>query len=239
MSKVYKVGDVFYDKGLNCYVKAVASDSKDCDRDKCALHTSDCITTIDNCVGMRFVKVAAPKYHSAVKEPKEYEWKNKTYIESPADDANSCVGCALSEENCFGFPCNCVNEKVIFIEKPRETLENVMAKGERMANSIMGFNSYVPFSPEKELNARETFLKIAKEHREYIRRMESNESHRFIVSLLENDMLEPSTNPKIHDSIESAEKEAERLCRLHNQEFVVLKVTASFKPQQPKKEVFA
>jgi hypothetical protein len=62
---------------------------------------------------------------------------------------------------------------------------------------------------------------------------------RFIVCLLENGKLAPSDSPKQHKTRESAEKEAERLCRLYHQEFVVLQVVTAIKPQESKKEVFA
>lgn len=64
-------------------------------------------------------------------------------------------------------------------------------------------------------------------------------TERFIVCLLENGKLAPSDSPKQHKTRESAEKEAERLCRLYHQEFVVLQVVSAVKPQEPKKEVFA
>lgn len=195
---------------------------------------------------------------------KEYKFRGKNYIVSPERPDGGCYGCAFeafsaaeckSVEKHVGF--DCAKQKSIFIEKPqsivgfcpestwginptKETLETVMAKGERIANSIMGFNSTeLSFAHDKELNARETFLKIAKEHREYRRRLELNESRRFIVSLLENGILQPSATPKIHNTIESAEMEAERLCKLHHQEFAVLQVVSAVKPQEPKKEVFA
>jgi len=63
-------------------------------------------------------------------------------------------------------------------------------------------------------------------------------TERFIVCLLENGKLVPSTEPKQHKTRESAENEAERLCRLYHQEFVVLRVVSAVKPQEPKKEVF-
>lgn len=65
------------------------------------------------------------------------------------------------------------------------------------------------------------------------------DTERFITCLLENGKLAPSTNPKQHKSRESAEKEAERLCKLYHQEFVVLQIVSAVKPQEPKKEVFA
>lgn len=198
MSKVYKVGDVFYDKGLKCYVKAVASDSDVCDKDDCALNanSSSCYD-VEQCLGIRFVRVPAPK-------------------------------CSVS-----------FNQESAWAIKPsKETIASIMAKGERMANSIMGFNS-------KEVEMSD--LEIVIENRLFgpwpklkiTSAVVSTKSNKFIVSLLENSVLQPSTNPKIHETEKSAEMEAERLCRLHNQEFVILKVTASFKPQQPKKEVFA
>lgn len=65
------------------------------------------------------------------------------------------------------------------------------------------------------------------------------DANRFIVCLTENSKLAPADIPKIHPTRESAEKEAERLCKLHHQEFVVLQVVSAVKPQEPKKEVFA
>lgn len=64
-------------------------------------------------------------------------------------------------------------------------------------------------------------------------------TERFIVCLLENSNLAPSTSPKQHKSRESAENEAERLCKLYHKEFAVLQVVSTIKPQEPKKEVFA
>jgi len=102
------------------------------------------------------------------------------------------------------------------IENNREALEPVMAKGERMANSIMRFNSYVPNPQIKSIQP----------------------ANKFIVCLLENGKLAPSTEPKQHKTRECAEKEAERLCKLYHHEFVVLQVVSAVKPQEPKKEVF-
>lgn len=65
------------------------------------------------------------------------------------------------------------------------------------------------------------------------------DTERFIVCLLKNGNLAPSTSPKQHKSRESAENEAERLCKLYHKEFVVLQVVSAIKPQEPKKEVFA
>ena len=65
------------------------------------------------------------------------------------------------------------------------------------------------------------------------------EISRFIVCLTENSKLAPADIPKIHPTRASAEKEAERLCKLYHQEFVVLQVVSSVKPQEPKKEAFA
>lgn len=65
------------------------------------------------------------------------------------------------------------------------------------------------------------------------------DTERFIVCSIENGNLAPSTSPKQHKSRESAEKEAERLCKLYHQEFAVLQVVSAIKPQEPKKEVFA
>ena len=64
-------------------------------------------------------------------------------------------------------------------------------------------------------------------------------TERFIVCLLENGKLAPSTEPKQHNTRESADKEALRLCKLYHQEFVVLRIVSAIKPQEPKKEVFA
>ena len=62
---------------------------------------------------------------------------------------------------------------------------------------------------------------------------------RYIVCLIENGKLAPSTEPKQHNTRESADSEALRLCKLYHQEFAVLQVVSSIKPQEPKKEVFA
>lgn len=211
---------------------------------------------------------------------KKYTFRGKTYIAKRGECG--CLGCAFNDgisDICKRFEIStrapkCKTNGLIFIEKPKETmaykehtrkeienngeaLEPVMAKGERMANSIMGFNSSkeklvtlkdgsgrtlnpIMGSYSYKCEPRKTLIDTFTETNAILADLPFVlKSSKFIVSLLENDILEPSVNPKIHDSIESAEKEAERLCRLHNQEFVVLKVTASFKPQEPKKEVFA
>lgn len=54
---------------------------------------------------------------------------------------------------------------------------------------------------------------------------------RYIVCLIENGALKPSESPKIHKTEESATKEASRLCKKHNQMFVVLKVCAEAAPE--------
>lgn len=65
------------------------------------------------------------------------------------------------------------------------------------------------------------------------------DTERFIACLIENGKLAPAESPKQHKTRESAEKEAERLCKLYHQEFAVLRVVSAVKPQEPKKEVFA
>lgn len=65
------------------------------------------------------------------------------------------------------------------------------------------------------------------------------DAERFMVCLLENSKLAPSDRPKVHATRESAENEAEILCKLYHQEFVVLQVVSAVKPQEPKKDVFA
>lgn len=103
------------------------------------------------------------------------------------------------------------------IEISKEALEPIMAKAERIANSIIRLNSYVPNPQIKSIQP----------------------ANKFIVCLLENGKLAPSIEPKQHNTRESADKEAERLCKLYHQEFVVLQVVTAIKPQEPKKEVFA
>lgn len=56
------------------------------------------------------------------------------------------------------------------------------------------------------------------------------EADKFIVCLSEADGLKPSDVPKQHYSEADAIKEAERLCKKHNQKFVVLKVVAEVSP---------
>lgn len=53
----------------------------------------------------------------------------------------------------------------------------------------------------------------------------------YIVCLSESDGLKPSDVPKQHYSESDAIKEAERLCKKHNQKFVVLKVVAEVEPE--------
>ena len=53
----------------------------------------------------------------------------------------------------------------------------------------------------------------------------------YIVCLSESGNLAPSENPKQHDNELAATKEAQRLCRKHNQKFVVLKVVAEVEPE--------
>jgi len=52
----------------------------------------------------------------------------------------------------------------------------------------------------------------------------------YIVCLSESDGIKPSDVPKQHYSEADAIKEAERLCKKHNQKFVVLKVVAEVSP---------
>ena len=198
MSKVYKVGDVFYNKGLNCYVKAVASDSRYCDGNKCALHTSDCTTTIDNCIGIRFIKVPAP--NCSVKFCPESSWGVKPTDKTEEIRSDRVIADKRSASNTWSFQL-------------------------QMDNGYRPASISVTASKTAE-NCKFTAAILP-------------DTERFIVCLVENDKLAPSDSPKQHKTRESAEKEAERLCKLYHQEFVVLKVTASFKPQQPKKEVFA
>lgn len=54
---------------------------------------------------------------------------------------------------------------------------------------------------------------------------------RFIVCLSESGNLKPSETPHQHDSELAAIKEAQRLCKKHNQNFVVLKVVAEVEPE--------
>lgn len=53
----------------------------------------------------------------------------------------------------------------------------------------------------------------------------------YIVCLSEPDGLKPSETPKQHYSEADAIKEAERLCKKHNQKFVVLKVVTEVEPE--------
>lgn len=56
------------------------------------------------------------------------------------------------------------------------------------------------------------------------------DADKFIVCLSEFDGLKPADVPKQHYSEADAIKEAERLCKKHNQKFVVLKVVAEVSP---------
>ena len=53
----------------------------------------------------------------------------------------------------------------------------------------------------------------------------------YIVCLSESCNIAPSENPRQHDNELAATKEAQRLCRKHNQKFVVLKVIAEVEPE--------
>ena len=130
------------------------------------------------------------------------------------------------------------------IEESKEALEPIMAEGERMANSIMSNNPTQTYFFDIKLNnglrfvaPRVTLSTVAPDCKITAATLPSTE--RFIVCLLENGKLAPSDSPKQHKTRESAEKEAERLCRLYHQEVVVLQVVSAIKPQEPKKEVFA
>lgn len=57
------------------------------------------------------------------------------------------------------------------------------------------------------------------------------DADKFIVCLSESDGLKPADVPKQHYSESDAIKEAERLCKKHNQKFVVLKVVAEVEPE--------
>ena len=114
----------------------------------------------------------------------------------------------------------------------------------REKNSIMSNNPNQTYSFEVKLDnglrfvvPGVTLLNVAPDCKITATTLPSTE--RFIVCLLENGKLAPSDSPKQHKTRESAEKEAERLCRLYHQEFVVLQVVSAVKPQEPKKEVFA
>ena len=130
------------------------------------------------------------------------------------------------------------------IEESKEALEPIMAEGERMANSIMSNNPTQTYFFDIKLNnglrfvaPRVTLSTVAPDCKITAATLPSTE--RFIVCLLENGKLAPSDSPKQHKTRESAEKEAERLCRLYHQEVVVLQVVSAIKPQEPKKEVLA
>jgi len=56
------------------------------------------------------------------------------------------------------------------------------------------------------------------------------DADKFIVCLSEPDGLKPSSVPKQHYSEADAIKEAERLCKKHNQKFVILRVVAEVSP---------
>jgi hypothetical protein len=55
--------------------------------------------------------------------------------------------------------------------------------------------------------------------------------NRYIVCLADSGELKPSDTPKQHKSEFAATNEAERLCKLHKQKFVVLKVIAEVEPE--------
>lgn len=156
---------------------------------------------------------------------KEYKFNGKAYVVKK--EKRGCEGCAFDREgadtcrkflNKKGVP-HCSRHNIIFVEKSaaKSELPPLTARLKTLIEHFKESNDVVkdlPFLPARPAN-------------------------KFIVCLTENCKLAPAGIPKIHPTRESAEKEAERLCKLHHQEFVVLQVVSSVKPQEPKKEVFA
>lgn len=58
-----------------------------------------------------------------------------------------------------------------------------------------------------------------------------NKNNQYIVCLSESGEFKPSESPRIHKAEESALDEAVRLCKKHNQKFVVLKVCHEVEPE--------
>lgn len=162
---------------------------------------------------------------------KEYKFKGKTYIVKK--ESCGCVGCAFDSENantCQSFLCtkdvpHCSLKNVIFIEK----LQTAVTKEDKKQRGTI---------PSKRFE-QEDIVPMKETPKLIIRAVILPTIERFIVCLSENGKLAPAESPKQHNSRENAEKEAERLCKLYHQEFVVLQVVSAVKPQNPKKEIFA
>lgn len=146
---------------------------------------------------------------------KEYNFEGKSYI--VAREIKQCVDCAFQKNGvrfCEKFlnktgAPGCGINGIIFKEKPA-----IKSVPKHWSGQIMPPNYTITAAlPPK--------------------------SERFIVCLLYASYLAPADIPKIHTTRESAEKEAERLCKLYHKEFAVLQVVSAIKPQEPKKEVFA
>lgn len=196
---------------------------------------------------------------------KEYQFRGKTYIVTKNKKQKfGCKNCAFMKETaavCKKFldstnAPDCGGSDIIFAEKqqsvvgfcpesswgvkPTDKTEEIRSDrviaDKRSASSTWSFqlnmdNGYRPASISV------TASKTAENCKFTAAILPDTE--RFIVCLVENDKLAPSDSPKQHKTRESAEKEAERLCKLHHQEFVVLQIVSAVKPQEPKKEVFA
>lgn len=52
----------------------------------------------------------------------------------------------------------------------------------------------------------------------------------YIVCLFDNGAILPSDKPKVHKSIEKAQKEAHRLCKLHDKKFLILRADQLIEP---------
>ena len=163
------------------------------------------------------------------------------YVAVP-DKESGCKGCAFKLDDCdpldelfekaFGGECDGLGfilKKVTPKKKPEKTF--VAFKTEKAWS--VNPSRVLGFTPEQ----KKQIVSILAETNEVLKAQPIRCAQvpitptQYIVCLSESGNLAPSETPHQHNSELAATKEAQRLCRKHNQKFVVLKVVVEVKPE--------
>jgi hypothetical protein len=161
------------------------------------------------------------------------------YVAVP-EVGESCTGCALQGKcntgkinhaasslfiNTFGSRCNSELQMILKKVEPKKKPEKKEPKKPNLTRRNIA-NGIIDLTTLDALlaNSYKQPMSFSLFHA-------MNQNTQYIVCLSESGNLKPSETPHQHDSELAAIKEAQRLCKKHNQKFVVLKVVAEVEPE--------
>ena len=167
------------------------------------------------------IKVGKPFYDKSSKK-----WLQK--VKGTGKISQDCIKCVLNDHTCID---DCEYNYYLEVSKPtkaKSKTSDVSPTIQAHSMKIDGKERIINYQYIPDPNNQLPDIKW--------RKINEEPKGQYIVCLFDDNKLQPNEEQKIHETLSSAEKEAERLCLLYGKQFVVMKAVVNVKPGKIIKE---